>query len=89
LDQLTRMMALELGPHNIRVNSVHPTVTLTPMGEMAWSDPAKSGPVLARIPLGHFAQPVDVAQAIAYLLGDQARMIHGALLPLDGGFLVS
>jgi L-xylulose reductase len=89
LDQLTRMMALELGPHHIRVNSVNPTVTLTPMGEMAWGDPAKSGPVLARIPLGHFAQPVDVARVIAYLLSDQAAMIHGAILPIDGGFLVT
>jgi L-xylulose reductase len=88
LDQLTRMMALELGPHNIRVNSVNPTVTLTPMGAMAWSDPAKSGPMLARIPLNHFAQPLDVAQVIAYLLSDQAAMINGAILPVDGGFLV-
>ena len=89
LDQLTRMMALELGPHNIRVNSVNPTVTLTPMGEMAWSDPAKSGPMLSRIPIGHFARPVQVAEVIAYLLGDQAGMIHGAILPVDGGFLVT
>lgn len=88
LDQLTRMMALELGPHNIRVNSVNPTVTLTPMGEMAWSDPAKSGPMLQRIPLGRFARPLDIAEAIAYLLSDHASMIHGAILPLDGGFLV-
>jgi L-xylulose reductase len=89
LDQLTRMMALELGPHNIRVNSIHPTVTLTPMGAMAWGDPAKSGPMLGRIPLGRFAQPVEVAQAIAYLLSDQSGMVHGAFLPVDGGFWVS
>ncbi len=89
LDQLTRMMALELGPHGIRVNSVNPTVTLTPMGEMAWGDPAKSAPMLARNPLGRFAKPLDVAQAVAYLLSDQAAMIHGAVLPIDGGFLVT
>jgi NAD(P)-dependent dehydrogenase (short-subunit alcohol dehydrogenase family) len=88
LDQLTRMMALELGKHQIRVNAVAPTVTLTPMGEMAWGDPAKSGPMLKRIPLGRFAKPVHVARVVAYLLSDQADMVHGAVLPVDGGFLV-
>jgi L-xylulose reductase len=89
LDQLTRVMALELGPHNIRVNAVNPTVTLTPMGQMAWGDPAKRDPMLAKIPLGRFAQPQDVAHAVAYLLSDQADLIHGVTLPIDGGFLAT
>lgn len=89
LDQLTRMMALELGQHNIRVNAVNPTVTLTPMGEMAWGDPAKSGPMLARTPIGRFARPIDVADAVTYLLSDHAAMIHGVTLPVDGGFLTT
>ena len=88
LDQLTRMMALELGPHDIRVNAVNPTVTLTPMGEMAWGDPAKSGPVLARIPLGRFARPLQVAEAVTWLLSDAADMVHGVTLSVDGGFSV-
>jgi NAD(P)-dependent dehydrogenase (short-subunit alcohol dehydrogenase family) len=89
LDQLTRVMALELGPHDIRVNAVNPTVTLTPMGEMAWGDPIKSRPMLARIPIGRFAKPADVAHAVAYLLSDYAAMVHGATLPVDGGFLAT
>ena len=89
LDSLTQVLAVELGPHGIRVNAVNPTVTLTPMGEMAWSDPAKSGPMLAKIPLGKFASPRDVSHAVAYLLSDEAVMIHGALLPIDGGFLAT
>ncbi len=89
LDQLTRVMALELGPHNIRVNAVNPTVTLTPMGEMAWGDPAKSRPMLEKIPLGRFAKPLDVAHAVAFLLSDLAQMIHGVMLPVDGGFLAT
>jgi L-xylulose reductase len=86
LDQLTRVMAIELGPHNIRVNSVNPVVTMTPMAEYAWSDPVKRNGMLSHIPLGHFAQPVDVAHAIAYFLSDQADMIHGICLRIDGGF---
>lgn len=89
LDQLTRMMALELGPFNIRVNSVNPTVTLTPMGELAWSDPAKSNRMMERIPLKRFARPRDVSEVIAFLLSDQACMLNGAILPIDGGFLVT
>jgi NAD(P)-dependent dehydrogenase (short-subunit alcohol dehydrogenase family) len=87
VDALTRVMAQELGPHGIRVNAFNPTVTLTPMGEMAWSDPGKSGPMLAKIPLGHFARRVDVADAVAYLLSEHAAMIHGVALPVDGGYL--
>ena len=89
LDMLTKVMAHELGPHQIRVNAVNPTVTLTPMGEMAWGDPRKSGPMLAKIPLGRFAKPIHVANAVAYLLSDQADMIHGVTLPIDGGFLAT
>ena len=86
LDALTRVAAVELGPHGIRVNSVNPTVTLTPMGEMAWSDPAKSGPVLARIPLGRFLKPAQVAEAILFLLSDAASAITGTCLDVDNGF---
>lgn len=89
LDMLTKVMALELGPHQIRVNAVNPTVTLTPMGKMAWGDPKKSGPMLAKIPLGRFAKPFHVAQVVAYLLSDRSDMIHGITLPIDGGFLAT
>lgn len=80
-------MALELGPYQIRVNAVNPTVTLTPMGAMAWGDPRKSEPMKAKIPLGRFAQPLDVAHAVTYLLSDQADMINRVTLPIYGGFL--
>jgi len=86
LDALTRVAAVELGPHGIRVNSINPSVTLTPMGEFAWSDPAKSGPVLARIPLGRFLQPEEVAEAACWLLSDAASGITGTCLDVDHGF---
>lgn len=86
LDAMTRVMAVELGPHGIRTNSVNPVVTLTPMAVMAWSDPVKAAPMQSRIPMGRFVQPVEVADAICYLLGDGASMINGVCLPVDGGF---
>lgn len=89
LDGLTRVMANELGRRGIRVNSVNPGVTLTPMGEKAWSDPAKSGPMLARMPMGRFVQPAEVASVIAYLLSDAAAMVNGICMPVDGGFLIN
>jgi L-xylulose reductase len=89
LDMLTKVMALELGPHGIRVNSVNPTVTLTPMGKMAWGDPTKSGPMLAKIPLGRFAEPREVATVVAFLLSENAAMMSGATVPVDGGFLAT
>ncbi|WP_307437680.1 SDR family oxidoreductase [Labrys monachus] len=89
LDSLTTVMANELGRQGIRVNAVNPTVVLTPMALKAWSDPAKAGPMLQRIPLGRFVQPEEVAEAIAYLLGDGAAMVNGATLPVDGGFLIN
>ena len=86
LDALTRVLAIELGVHGIRVNSVNPTVTLTPMAERAWADPARSAPMLARIPLGRFVTPEEVARAVCFLLGDDATMINGTCLEVDGGF---
>jgi NAD(P)-dependent dehydrogenase (short-subunit alcohol dehydrogenase family) len=86
VDQLTRCMAMELGPHKIRTNAVAPVVTMTPMGKKAWSDPTKSKPMLAKIPLGRFNEPIDVGNAIALLLSDQAAMINGVIVPVDGGF---
>jgi len=86
LDGLTHQMALELGPAGIRVNSVNPHVVMTDMGRASWSDPKKSGPVLARTPLGRFAELDEVADAVCFLLSERASFIHGVLLPLDGGY---
>jgi NAD(P)-dependent dehydrogenase (short-subunit alcohol dehydrogenase family) len=88
LDQLTRVMALELGPHQIRVNALNPTVTMTPMAEKAWSDPGKRQQMLSQIPLGRFAKAHDIADAVVFLLCSHSDMIHGVTLPIDGGFLV-
>ncbi len=86
IDHLTMTMANELGPYGIRTNAVAPVITLTPMAEAAWSDPAKSSGMLSRIPLRRFVQPEEVAAAIGFLLSDAASMINGITLRIDGGF---
>ncbi len=83
---LSQVMALELGPHNIRVNVVAPTVVMTEMGIKVWSDPAKSKPMLAKIPLNRFAQPVNIADAVMFLASEEASMISGVVLCVDGGY---
>ncbi len=87
LEGATRVMARELGPHGIRVAALAPTVTMTELAAEAWSDPGKRDPMMARHPMGRFAEAEDVAKSIALLLSSDAAMITGAVLPLDGGFL--
>ncbi|WP_250475645.1 SDR family oxidoreductase [Caballeronia sp. GAFFF1] len=86
LDSITRVLCIELGRHGIRVNSVNPTVTLTPMARFAWSDPVKSQPMLQAIPLGRFAEPEEVVAPVLFLLSDAASMISGVSLAVDGGY---
>ncbi|MGF6790883.1 SDR family oxidoreductase [Paraburkholderia tuberum] len=86
LDAVTRALCIELGPYGIRVNSVNPTVTLTPMAVLAWSDPVKRDPALQAIPLRRFAESAEVAAPILFLLSDAASMISGVCLPIDGGY---
>ncbi|XP_010854644.1 PREDICTED: L-xylulose reductase isoform X1 [Bison bison bison] len=89
LDTLTKVMAVELGPHKIRVNAVNPTVVMTPMGQAAWSDPQKAKAMLDRIPLGRFAEVENVVDTILFLLSDRSSMTTGSTVPVDGGFLAT
>lgn len=86
MDAMTRVQCGEWGRYGIRVNSVNPTVTLTPMAQMAWGEPSKRDPALAAIPLGRFAETAEVAAPILFLLSSAASMISGVSLPIDGGY---
>lgn len=86
LDNITRVSALELGAHGIRVNSVNPTVVMTPMSAWYWGRPEIEGPFLQTMPLHRWATEDDIAAPIVFLLGDGAAMISGVSLPIDGGF---
>ncbi|XP_017778775.1 PREDICTED: L-xylulose reductase [Nicrophorus vespilloides] len=87
VDAFTRAAALELGKFGIRVNCVNPTVIMTEMGKLGWSDPAKAKPMLEKIPLGRFGEVEEVTDAVLYLLSDRSTMITGSTLAVDGGYL--
>ena len=61
LDNITRVSALELGRHGIRVNSVNPTVIMTPMSAWYWGRPEIEGPFLEQMPLGRWATEDEIA----------------------------
>nr|WP_281361863.1 SDR family oxidoreductase [Nakamurella aerolata] len=86
LDNITRVSALELGQYGIRVNSVNPTVVMTPMSAWYWGRPEIEGPFLEAMPLGRWATEDDIAGPIVFLLSDAAAMISGVSLPIDGGY---
>lgn len=86
VDSITRVSALELGKYNIRVNSVNPTVVMTPMSAWYWGREEIQGPFLAAMPLGRWATENEIAAPITFLLSDDASMITGVSLPIDGGY---
>ena len=80
----TRACAMELAPHNIRVNSLTPTQTGMPVG----GKPARpDDEVPLSVPRGRWGRPRDQAQAVLFLVSDNADFITGADLPVDGGNL--
>jgi NAD(P)-dependent dehydrogenase (short-subunit alcohol dehydrogenase family) len=86
--QMTRMLAVEWAPHNIRVNAVAPGTVLTPSRAELLSDPANRDRMLARIPTGRFITPEEVAAAVIYLASPAAASVTGHTLVIDGGITV-
>jgi 2-deoxy-D-gluconate 3-dehydrogenase len=86
LNMLTRVMTSEWARHNIQINSVCPTVILTPMGEQVWGDPAKGDPMKAKIPAGRFGKPIEVADLVLFLASPASDLINGQSILIDGGF---
>ena len=85
---LTKSMAAELAPKNIRVNAINPVIGETGMLEqfMGSADtPENRAKFLATIPLGRFSKPADIANAALFLASPDASMITGVALEVDGG----
>ncbi|MFJ4845198.1 SDR family NAD(P)-dependent oxidoreductase [Streptomyces sp. NPDC088733] len=81
-EQLTRNWAAEYGPRGVRVNTVAPGATLTPGNEAAR---AELDAMTAATPAGVVVRPDDIAKGVLYLVSDDAAMVHGITLPVDGG----
>lgn len=87
LDALTRAMAVALAPHNIRVNALAPGPTRTGLAEQVWDKDEVILPILARTPLGRFADPDEQARVAAFLASDDASFMTGESVYVDGGRL--
>ncbi|WP_328349317.1 SDR family oxidoreductase [Streptomyces sp. NBC_00445] len=87
---MTRNVAMDYAPKGIRVNALAPGSTATPMMMNAFEqNPGEEfrNSILAGIPMGVLAEPEDQADAVVWLCSDQARMVTGVTLPVDGGYL--
>ena len=84
---MTQVLAMEWGKYGIRVNAVSPTVVLTDLGRKAWDGPAGDA-FKKEMPSGRFAEPDEIAGAIAFLCSGGAAMITGHNLLIDGGYTI-
>ena len=89
ISNLTRTLALDHGADGVRVNAVNPSVTKTDMTSTIQDDSSKTDKFLDRCPLGRLAAPEEVAAVITFLASDDASMITGVNLPVDGGVSAS
>jgi NAD(P)-dependent dehydrogenase (short-subunit alcohol dehydrogenase family) len=89
VDFLTKNLALELAPLGIRVNAVAPGLTKTPTTAFLLDDPELLARQLKAVPLARIGEPADIANAVAFLLSDEAAYITGVVLDVDGGALLS
>jgi len=86
LEGLTKAMAVELAPSNIRVNAIAPTFLETPMTRSFLADPEFRNWVMSRIPLGRLGRMEEIAGAILFLASPAASLITGTSLVIDGGW---
>jgi NAD(P)-dependent dehydrogenase (short-subunit alcohol dehydrogenase family) len=86
LEGLTKALAVELAPHDIRVNSLAPTFIDTPMTATFLADANFRSSVLSKIKLGRLATVDDIVGAAVFLCSDAARFMTGASLVVDGGW---
>ena len=83
----TKAMAIELAPFNVRVNAIAPVAGKTPLLKsfMGGNSRKKKQAFLSTIPIGRFSTPLDMGNAACFLCSDEASMITGTILEVDGG----
>ncbi len=84
---LTRLLACEWAGKGVNVNGIAPGYCVTNNTAALRDDPQRSADILARIPAGRWGNPGDIGGAAVFLASDAASYIHGAVLPVDGGWL--
>jgi 2-deoxy-D-gluconate 3-dehydrogenase len=84
---LTKALANEWAPHGVNVNAIAPGYIATDNTQALREDPARNSAILQRIPAGRWGTPDDLAGATVFLASNAAAYIHGAILPVDGGWL--
>ncbi|WP_426037751.1 SDR family NAD(P)-dependent oxidoreductase [Cypionkella sp. TWP1-2-1b2] len=86
LEGMTKSMAIEWGPHGIRVNTIAPTFIRTALTEQTFSNPERTAWVLSKIKLGRVGEVTDIMGAVAFLASDAASLVTGTSLLIDGGW---
>jgi 2-deoxy-D-gluconate 3-dehydrogenase len=84
---LTRLLACEWAAKGINVNAIAPGYIETNNTQALRADPDRSAAILARIPAGRWGAPEDIGDTAVYLLAPASRYVHGATIPVDGGWL--
>lgn len=86
VEGMTKAMAMEWGPHGIRVNTICPTFILTPLTQPTFDNPERRAWIEAKIKLGRVGQVEDIMGAVLYLSSDAASLVTGSSLLVDGGW---
>ena len=88
VEGFTKSMAIEFGPHGIRVNTICPTFISTPLTAPTFDDPKKIKWIESKIKLGRVGEVEDIMGAVVYLASDASSLVTGSSLMIDGGWTI-